>query len=94
MLFMVVEHYREGRAAEIYRRADERGRMLPDGVDYVNSWVSLDLKRCYQLMRSDNEERFREWLNKWEDLIEFEIVPVMTSNEARRKVLGGKDHED
>ena len=88
MLFMVVEHYKEGRTEEIYMRANQRGRMLPSGLDYIESWVSVGLDRCYQLMRCDNESLFREWLNKWEDLVEFEIVPVITSNEAHEKVLG------
>lgn len=90
MLFMVVEHYRQGCAQEIYRRADARGRMLPGGLDYIDSWVSLDLKRCYQLMRCEDESLFRQWLDKWEDLIEFEVVPVMTSNEAHEKVIGSQ----
>jgi hypothetical protein len=85
---MVIEHFKKGCAEEIYRRADERGRMLPDGLDYIDSWVSVGLDRCYQLMCCDDESLFREWLNEWEDLIEFEIVPVMTSNEAHQKVLG------
>ncbi len=88
MLFMVVEHFKEGRAEEIYKRANERGRMLPSGVDYIDSWVSVGLDKCYQLMRCDDEALLREWMNKWEDLVEFEIVLVMTSNEAHEKVLG------
>ncbi len=88
MLFMVVEHFKEGRVEEIYRRANERGRMLPSGVEYIDSWVSVGLDKCYQLMRCDDEALLREWMNKWEDLVEFEIVPVMTSKEAHEKVLG------
>ena len=88
MLFMVVEQFKEGRAKDIYRRADEQGRMLPRGIIYIDSWVSVSLDRCYQLMRCDDESQFREWIEKWEDLVEFEIVPVITSSEARQSVLG------
>lgn len=94
MLFMVVEHFGPGKAEKIYRRAGQRGRMLPPGLEYVDSWVSLSLDKCYQLMRSDDEALFRQWIEQWEDLIEFEIVPVLTSNEARRKVLGAAHFDD
>lgn len=93
MLFMVVEHFKEGRAEEIYRRANQRGRMLPSGLDYIDSWISVGLHRCYQLMRCDDESLFQQWLNKWEDLVEFEIVPVITSNEAHKKALAD-NHDD
>ena len=91
MLFIVVEHFKEGRAKDIYRRADQLGRMLPPGLIYIDSWVSVGLDRCYQLMRCNDESKFREWIEKWEDLVEFEIVPVMTSSEAHEKVLGCPD---
>jgi hypothetical protein len=82
MLYMVIEHFREGAAPEIYRRAREKGRMLPDGLEYISSWVDLEFKICYQLMRTDDVSLFAEWTNAWRDLAEFEIVPVRTSAEA------------
>jgi hypothetical protein len=84
MLFMVVEHFREGRAADIYRRFRDRGRMAPDGVRYVNSWVDLDFERCFQVMEAESEQLIREWTKNWEDLVDFEIVPVRTSADAAR----------
>lgn len=60
MLFMVVEYFKEGRAEEIYKRTNQRGRMLPIGLDYIDSWVFVGLDRCYQLMRYDDESLFRE----------------------------------
>jgi len=82
MLFMVVEHFKEGKAKDIYRRFRERGRMAPDDVRYVASWVDLKFERCFQVMEADNEARLREWTCHWDDLTEFEIVPVRTSAEA------------
>ena len=82
MLFMVIERFRDGRAPEVYRRFHERGRMAPDGVRYVASWVDLPFERCFQVMEADDERHLREWTAKWEDLVEFEIVPVRTSQEA------------
>lgn len=82
MLFMVIERFKSGKAPEIYRRFRERGRMAPDDVTYVASWVDLTFERCYQVMDAENEARLREWTKHWEDLTDFEIVPVRTSAEA------------
>jgi hypothetical protein len=82
MLYMVIEYFNAGAAPEIYRRARERGRLLPDGLEYVDSWVDLDYSRCFQLMRTGNPELFEAWTQAWADLGRFEIVPVRTSAEA------------
>jgi hypothetical protein len=82
MLFMVIEHFRPGRAPEVYRRFRDRGRMAPEGLHYVSSWVDLKFERCFQVMETDNEALFREWTVNWDDLTEFEIVAVRTSSEA------------
>jgi len=82
MLFMVVEHFKPGKAAEIYRRFRERGRMAPDDVKYVASWVDLDFNRCFQVMEASSEARLAEWTRHWDDLTDFEVVPVRTSAEA------------
>ena len=88
MLFMVVEHFREGRAADIYQRFRERGRMAPEGVRYVASWVDLNFERCFQVMEAEHERFIREWAAHWEDLVDFEIVPVRTSAEAAKLMAG------
>jgi len=82
MLFMVIEHFRPGRAPEVYRRFRDRGRMAPQGLRYVASWVDLDYKRCFQVMETDNEALLKEWTSNWNDLVDFEIIPVRTSAEA------------
>ena len=79
MLYMVVERFKEGAAPEIYRRLRDKGRMMPEGLEYVSSWIDLDFKTCYQLMRTEDESLFRRWTDAWDDLMEFEIVPVRTS---------------
>jgi uncharacterized protein DUF3303 len=88
MLFMVIERFHAGKAPEIYRRFRERGRMAPDDVTYVASWVDLDFSRCFQVMEAENEARLREWTTHWEDLTDFEIVPVRTSAEAAAAIAG------
>ena len=82
MLFMVIETYRDGDAKPVYRRLKEKGRMAPQGVHYLSSWVTTDFERCFQVMEADSEALFREWIANWDDLIDFEIVPVRTSAEA------------
>jgi Protein of unknown function (DUF3303) len=82
MLYIVVERFKEGAAPEIYRRFREKGRMMPDGLDYVSSWIDLDFKICYQLMRTEDASLFPHWTELWSDLMDFEIVPVRTSAEA------------
>jgi hypothetical protein len=82
MLFMVIEHFRPGRASDVYRRFRDRGRMAPTGVQYVSSWVDLEFRRCFQVMEAESEGQLREWTVNWEDLVDFEIIPVRTSSDA------------
>lgn len=82
MLFMVIERFKNGDAAAVYRRFQEHGRMMPEGLNYIDSWTDENFKRCFQLMECDNKELFQEWIANWQDLVEFEIVSVLTSKEA------------
>jgi hypothetical protein len=83
---MVVERFTQG-ARPVYERAAERGRMLPDGLRYLDSWVDERLERCFQLMETDDPALFDEWTARWRDLGEFEIVPVVSSAEAAERAL-------
>jgi hypothetical protein len=83
MLYMVVERFKQGAAPEIYRRFREKGRMMPAGLEYVSSWIDHDLKICWQLMQTENIDLFEQWTRHWDDLMEFEVVPVRTSAEVR-----------
>jgi hypothetical protein len=77
---MVIERFKD--APGIYRRLHERGRMMPPGLEYVSSWISADMKICYQLMQTADESLFPLWTNEWHDLMDFEIVPVRASAEV------------
>lgn len=81
MLYMIVEEFK-GDPAPVYRRFRERGRLAPDGLRYVNSWVTTDLRRCYQVMDCDDRQLLDEWMEQWKDLVDFDVVPVVTSVEA------------
>jgi hypothetical protein len=88
MLFMVVERFRDrDSAAAVYRRFAERGRLLPRGLRYVSSWVAADLTRCFQLMECDDARLFDEWIACWDDLVEFEIVPLVPADEAGARLI-------
>ena len=82
MLYMVIERFKEGATPKIYRRFREKGRMMPEGLTYVSSWIDLDFKVCYQLMQTEDFALFDQWIDSWRDLMDFEIVPVRTSAEA------------
>jgi hypothetical protein len=90
MLFMVIETYAEGKVGAIYARLAERGRMLPDGVVYIDSWVAADPSRCFQLMEAPDEPSVREWTRQWDDLVAFEIVPVLPSLEMQVQLKTSK----
>jgi hypothetical protein len=79
---MVIERFRDGDAVAVYRRFREKGRMMPEGLKYVGSWIEPEFERCFQLMECDDPRLFEQWMSHWEDLMEFEIVPVITSKEA------------
>ena len=86
MLFMVIERFRDRDAKAIYRRFREQGRMMPDGLTYVGSWIEANFDRCFQLMECDNARLLQDWLLNWNDLMECEIVPVVPSKETRELV--------
>jgi uncharacterized protein DUF3303 len=87
MLFVVIERFRPGKAEEVYRRFREHGRMAPPEVRYVSSWVELGYERCFQVMEAADEVLLAEWMRHWTDLVDFEVVPVRTSEEAAAAVL-------
>lgn len=82
MLFMIIEHYRDGDPKPVYARFKAKGRLAPDGLRYVNSWVTDDLAHCYQVMECDDRKLLDQWLAAWSDLVEFDVIPVITSAEA------------
>jgi hypothetical protein len=86
VLFMVVERFKDGDPAPVYGRFREQGRLAPPGVTYVSSWVTDDLTRCYQVMECDDRAALDVWIARWSDLVDFEVIPVITSDEAAGRV--------
>ena len=86
MIYMVIEDFRNGDAKPVYDRFRDRGRLAPDGLRYVNSWVTPDLARCYQVMECEDRALLDEWIAAWKDIVDFEVHPVITSAEASARV--------
>jgi hypothetical protein len=82
MLFMVIETYRDGDAKPVYRRFKEKGRMAPHGARYLSSWVTTDFERCFQIMDCDDRMLLDEWMSRWSDLVDFEVIPILTAEKA------------
>jgi uncharacterized protein DUF3303 len=86
MRYMIIERFKNGDAVSVYRRFRDRGRLAPDGLSYVSSWVTPDLTTCYQVMECDDPGVLEQWMGRWRDLIEFEVIPVLTSAEAVERI--------
>lgn len=84
---MVIENFRPGKVPDIYRRLEQSGRHMPAGLTYVGSWITDDLQRCYQVMECDDPSLLDEWISNWADLMDFEVLPVITSEQAKEKAL-------
>ncbi len=87
MQYMIIERFHAGKVKALYRRFDEKGRMLPEGVNYINSWTNEQVSTCYQLMDSDSIESIYQWIGQWSDLADFEVIPVISSAAAKAKTL-------
>jgi len=86
MLYMVVEIFKNGDAAPVYERFRESGRLASDGLQYISSWVDEGLERCFQLMETDDRALLDKWISHWEDIVDFQVFPVITSAEAAARV--------
>jgi Domain of unknown function (DUF3303) len=86
MLYMVIEKYKGGDPIPVYRRFRQQGRQMPAGVDYRGSWITQDLGRCYQVMECDDRGLLDQWISSWRDIVDFEVIPVITSAEAQAAV--------
>ena len=82
MLYMVIEHFRNEDPVPVYRRFRDRGRLAPEGLQYVSSWVDEELARCFQLMETSERRLLDEWMAHWSDIVNFEVHPVITSKQA------------
>ena len=94
MQYMIIEYFRDRDAAAVYRRFAEEGRMAPEGLTYVNSWVELNFERCFQVMECADPRLLQEWIARWSDLIDFEVIPVVSSADSVRSLGPLLEEED
>jgi Protein of unknown function (DUF3303) len=92
-LYMVVERFKNGDPTPIYRRFRDRGRMMPDGLGYVWSWIDERMTHCYQLMETEDRALLDQWMGQWSDLMDFEVHPVITSKEAVERMAPRLDRD-
>ena len=85
-LYMAVENFRNGDALPAYRRLRDHGRLAPEGLSYISSWVTESLDRCYQVMETENRALLDQWIANWNDVVDFEVHPVIISKEAAEKI--------
>ena len=83
---MVVEQFKDKDAARVYRRFRDKGRLAPAGLNYLSIWVDENFEKCFQLMETDDRKLLDEWIANWQDIVEFEVFPVLTSDEAVRNI--------
>jgi len=86
MLFMVIEHFKNSDAKAVYKRFREKGRMMPEGLNYVASWTETNCDRCFQVMECEDIELLQMWASNWNDLVDFEFIPVLSSKEMSEKM--------
>ncbi len=82
MLYMVIERFKNQDATPVYDRFRDQGRMTPEGLEYVSSWVDTKLERCFQIMETSDPKLMAEWTAHWSDIVDFEVVPVMSPSDA------------
>lgn len=81
---MIIETFEPDKVEQVYERFAKKGRLLPKGVTYINSWVDMELSTCYQVMEAAHQELIEEWTSNWEDLASFKIIPVLESRQASK----------
>jgi hypothetical protein len=86
LLYMIIERFKNGDPVPVYRRFRDQGRLLPEGLTYVSSWVTVDMTMCYQLMECEDRDVLERWIARGSDLVDFEVAPVITSAEAVQRI--------
>ena len=86
MLYMIIESFKNGDPVPVYRRFRDEGRLAPAALRYVSSWVTPDMTTCYQLMECESRDVLDQWITRWKDLTDFEVIPVITSAEAVERI--------
>lgn len=87
MEYLVIEKFKKGKVKQVYERFEKKGRLLPDGLHFIRSWISEDVTLCYQIMETDEVKLLHLWIGAWSDLVDFEVIPVINSEQAKEKIF-------
>ncbi len=87
MVYMIIEKFHANKIKEIYSRLEEKGRLMPDRLKYINSWINEKIEICFQVMETESEDKLYEWIDNWKDLTNFEVIRVINSAIAKKKVI-------
>lgn len=85
--YLIIETFYPEKIKALYERFDKKGRLMPEGVHYINSWIDEGVTKCYQIMECESREKLEEWIRNWHDLADFQIIPVISSAEAKKIAL-------
>ena len=83
---MIIERFKDQDPIPVYRRFRDRGRLAPEGLQDISSWVDDKLETCFQIMETVDRKLLEEWISNWNDIVEFEVYPVITSSEATQQI--------
>jgi hypothetical protein len=83
---MIIEHFKNGDPVPVYQRFRDRGRLAPNGLQYISSWVDEKFERCFQIMETTDRQLLDQWITNWSDIVEFEVFPVVSSKEATETI--------
>ena len=86
MLYMIIESFKNGDPAPVYRRFRDEGRLAPEALKYISSWVTSDMTKCFQLMECEDRHLLEQWIARWSDVVNFEVIPVITSAQAAERI--------
>ena len=86
MQFMIIEHFKNQDAIPVYRRFRDEGRLAPEGLNYISSWVDIKMEKCFQIMETNEEALIYKWIDNWKDIVEFEVFPIMSSKDSYDKI--------
>ncbi len=86
MQFMIIEHFKNQDAVPVYRRFRDKGRLAPEGLNYISSWVDTQMVKCFQIMETEDETLIYKWIDNWKDIVDFEVFPIMSSKDSYDKI--------
>ncbi|MGZ3922369.1 MAG: DUF3303 domain-containing protein [Flavisolibacter sp.] len=87
MQYLIIERFKQGKVKQVYERFEEQGRLMPHGLHFLNSWITEDVAVCYQVMETDDRNKLNQWMDAWSDLVDFEVIAVITSGQARKIIF-------